>query len=90
MAIRPENILIDGQDYAIIKGIKIRKATFGALLQNATLLASSKDSMEKENIKNLIAELVPGLIALGMTDHIVWKNPEIQTIIEDVKEKLGL
>ncbi len=90
MTIRPEDVLADGQDCTFIRGIKVRKATFGAVLQNAVILASSQNSVEKENIKNLIAELVPGLIALGMNDHITWKNPEIQAIIEDIKKKLNL
>lgn len=86
---RPEDILPENENYAVINGIKVRKGTIGAALKNATILASSlTDPTEKEEAKKIITELAPALVVLGMYEHVVWKNPNIQKIIEIAAEKL--
>ena len=82
--IEPENILSDQEDYLVINGIKARKGTIAAVLQNASILSSQYTTQkEKEAAKTTIVNLSPALIALGMHEHVIWKNPEIQQIIEE-------
>lgn len=62
----------------------MRKGTVGAVLANAKILASQYTSAaEKSEAINAIKELVPILIALKMHEHVIWKNPDIQKIIDE-------
>lgn len=82
--IEPENILAEQEDYLIINGVKARKGTIAAVLQNAGILSSKNATQEeKQAAKTSIVNLSPALIALGMHEHVIWKNPEIQRIIEE-------
>lgn len=82
--VEPENILPDQENYLIIDGVKARKGTIAAVLQNAAILSSKNTTHEeKQAAKTSIMNLSPALIALGMHEHVIWKNPEIQRIIEE-------
>ncbi len=88
--IRPEDVLPENENYTVIDGIKVRKGTIAAVLQNAVILSSSLASnSEKEAAKKTITELAPGIVVLGMHEHVTWKNPSIQKIIEDAIKKLS-
>lgn len=88
-SIRPEDMLSDSENYTVMRGVRVRKGTIGAALQNASILDSpSASQREKEEAKKVIAELAPGLVALGMYDHVVWKNKEIQKIVEEASKKI--
>jgi hypothetical protein len=83
-SIKPEDILSDDESVKIISGVRVRKGTLGAVLANAQILstATSTDS-EKETALSVIRELAPALVVLGVYEHIQWKNPEIQKIVEE-------
>ena len=86
--INPEDILPDGVDFVEIQNQKLRKGTVAAVLANADILADSEASEnEKERALAVIKELTPGLVALNMHQHVIWKNPTIQNIIDEIKNK---
>ncbi len=88
-AVRPEDILPEDENYTVISGVRVRKGSIAAVLRNASLLASPlAGQAEKEEAKKIIAELAPGLVVLGMYEHVIWNNPDIQKIIEVAAEKL--
>lgn len=84
MSILPENILPNDINELEINGVKARKGSVAAALANAKILASdSASEIEKETAKETFKKLVPILIALELHNHVTWKNPEIQQIIEE-------
>lgn len=86
--IKPENILADGQDTAELNGRTVRKGTVAAALANLDILQSPiSTAEEKIAAKNMIIELAPDLIAIGLHQHLTWKNPEIEKIIQDTIAK---
>src|SRR5260221_11992006 len=90
MTIKPKDLLTDDCDHAIIKGVKVRKGTIRAALANAKILASKSASQEeKTSALSTIRELAPALAAFDMHNLVVWKNAEIQKIVEDAAKMLG-
>lgn len=84
MSIKPEDILPDHVNSFEVNGVTVRKATVGAVIANANILASSHASMdEKQKAKESIQALIPSLVAIGMHEHVVWKNPDIQKMINN-------
>ena len=87
-SIKPEDILPDEESVKIIDGVKVRKGTIGAALANAKILASATSTaIEKEAVLSIINELAPALVVLGVWEHIQWKNPEIQKIVEETAKE---
>jgi len=84
MGIKPEDILPDDKNFAELNGITVRKGTVAASLANAEILESTT-ATEKEKTEALecIKKLIPALVALGLTKHLHWKNPIIQTMIDE-------
>ncbi len=83
--ISAKDILADNEDTKIINGIEIRKGTIAAALANAKILhSSSASAKEKEEAMKAIKASAPALVALGLHEHVIWKNPEIQKIIDAV------
>lgn len=84
MAIRPEDILPEEINSLVINGVNVRKATVGATLANANILNSDTASeAEKFSALEKIKELIPALIAIGLHQHVTWKNPQIQKLIDE-------
>ena len=83
MAITPENILPDALNHTHINGIKVRKGTVAALLANIQLYESPQSAeREKQSALAMIKELAPAILAIGLTQHLQFKNPEIQKIMD--------
>ena len=79
---RPEDILADGADVTEMQGRTVRKGSVAAVVANANVLASSEATEEqKQEALNIITELAPTLAAVGLHEHVVWKNPEIEKIL---------
>ncbi|WP_158999373.1 hypothetical protein [Pigmentibacter ruber] len=87
MSIMPEDILPNDINELEIDGIKARKGTVAAVLANAKILSSTASSESaKVGAKETIKKLAPMLIALELHEHLTWKNPEIQQIIDEMLE----
>ncbi len=62
-----------------------------ATMKNAEILASpSSSATEKAAAKKVIEELSYNLVAVGLLNHIIWKDSEIQEIFENTQRKLAL
>lgn len=82
-SVRPEDVLPDEQNSTFIRGINVRKGTVAAVLRNAEILASpASREEEKQDAWAMINALAPGLVALGLHEHVIWKNPDIQALVE--------
>ena len=90
MSIKPEDVLPDTEDYRVVKGVKVRKGTIAAIFANVSIMEDTKKSLtEREEAKEQVKELLPGLVALGIAEHIIFKNQEIQVLAEEIKESMG-
>jgi|GEM_PF-1443954 len=89
--VRPDDIINDSQNYAYFKGVKVRKGTIAAAIQNAKVLTCETASLsEKAEARKIIKELAPALVALDVYDQLVWKNKEVQQIIETTAQQINL
>ncbi len=87
MAIKPEDMLPDNQDFATANGQRIRKGSMAAAIANATLIDSPDATpAEKQAALDAIRELVPALKAFGLTQVVTWKNPDIQALFEETEK----
>lgn len=88
MSIKPEDIMPDNVNSIEVNGVRVRKATVGAVLANAKILESvATSAAEKSNALASIKELAPSLVALEMHKHVTWNNPEIQRIVEEAAKR---
>lgn len=80
---RPEDVLPDSENYAVYNNTRVRKGTVAAVLRNAEIMASpSSSEAEKQDALAMITELAPGLVALGVHNHLLFKNPDIQQQVD--------
>ncbi|KTD50521.1 hypothetical protein Lrub_0145 [Legionella rubrilucens] len=80
---RPEDILPDAENYACYNNINVRKGTVAAVLRNAEILDNPLSSeADKQEALAIITELAPGLVALGVHEHLIFKNPDIQQKVD--------
>lgn len=81
---KPEDILADDVNTLEKDGRILRKGSVAAALANAGVLASdAATKAEKAQALAILKELAPTLATLGMHEHVTWKNPIIQKMIED-------
>ncbi len=77
--VRPEDILQDKNNDMVLYGIKVRKGTIGAYMQNAQVFSSPNSSeQEKAAARKLLVEYAPDILALEFDQGIQWKNAEIE------------
>lgn len=89
MGVRAEDFLPDDVSSREFNGVVVRKGSMGAAIANAKILASPKSTVqEKEAAKEMLKELAPALVAIGVHEHLTWKNPEIQKIFDAVAEEM--
>ncbi len=68
----------------------LEKVRVGAVLANAKILASVSSTLsEKQVALDVIKGLAEALVVLGVYEHIQWKNPIIQQIVEKSAIELG-
>lgn len=86
--VRPEDVLPDGIDNIAIDGKTVRKGTIAAFLSNTEILENpAATEIQKQAAKDLMKELAPAVIAIGLHKHVVFKNPEAEKIlVESFKE----
>lgn len=83
MAVTPEDVFPDSLDSAQIGDSMVRKGSVRAALVNAAIMNTTSSTVaEKRDAKKAFSTLIPSLIALEMHEHVVWKNPELQEMID--------
>ncbi|MCW8409953.1 hypothetical protein OQJ13_13315 [Legionella sp. PATHC035] len=81
-SVRPEDILPDGVDTALIDGKSVRKGTIAAFLANADIFEHPNSTeQQKEEAIEAMKEFAPVVIAVGLHRHVVFKNKEIERIL---------
>ena len=88
-AVRPEDVLADGEDFDTLQGIRVRKGTIGAAMRNMELLESGSND-EKSAARAMIEELAPGLVVLGVHRHFQCRNAEVEAILARAAQYIGI
>jgi hypothetical protein len=87
-AVKPEDILPDGTDHAFRNGEIIRKGTVAAFLANIDILENPHSSAEQIQMAlQTMQELAPGVVAVGLHKHVVFKNSQVEKILVNVSSK---
>ena len=82
MAIGPKDILPDDQNTGKFDNVTVRKGTIKAFIDNIDILESTTASEQEKQLALVkMKELAPGLIALGMHRHVIFKNPQAEQIL---------
>jgi len=81
--VRPEDILSDDDNTVNLNGLTARKGSIAAFLKNIDIFEDSSASPEqKAQALATMQELAPVLVATGLSKHAVFKNPEVQMLLE--------
>lgn len=84
-SIRPEDILPDGVDRALSNGVSVRKGTVAAFLANIEMLEQANNNIaQRQEALMMLKELAPGVVAVGLHRHVVFKNAEVEQILIDL------
>ena len=84
LSTRPEDILAEDQNSVQLGGAFVRKGTIAAFLKNIDSLEEADLSYEqRETVLQTMRELAPALIAAGLHKHAIFKNTEVQAILDD-------
>lgn len=85
-SVKPEDVLPDGVDSTIINGKSVRKGTIAAFLSNADIYENKNATpQQKQNAMNMLKELAPGVITIGLHKHVVFKNPMVEQVLIDAE-----
>jgi len=86
--VNPEMVLADGENNIILNGITGRKGSIAAFLQNIDIIEQQDLSVkEKNEVIKVMKELAPVLIATGLYKHAIFKNPEVQAVLDQAVQK---
>ena len=89
MSIKPEDVLPDGDDRAIIAGRNVRKGTILSFLSNIDIIENSNaTNKEKSEAIEMLNILAPDVISLSLHKHVVFKNEKVEDILSkaDIKK----
>ena len=83
MGVKPEDILSEGESFADLNGVRVRKGSIAAFLQNIDLLGNPQ-ALEQQKIDalNMIKQLAPAVVAAGLHKHAIFKNQVVQALLE--------
>ena len=82
-AIKPEDVLADQENFADFEGITVRKGSVAAFLKNIDMLDEERNSAEQRAAAlEQIQQLAPAMVVLGLYKHAVFKNKQVQEILE--------
>lgn len=84
---RPEDVLPDGEDFKMIRGIRVRKGTIAAAMRNIELLESGTEAERRAAMEALRA-LAPALVVLGVHRHFQCRNPDAEQLLAAVADDL--
>ncbi|MBS0352130.1 MAG: hypothetical protein JSR33_13300 [Proteobacteria bacterium] len=89
MSIKPKDVLPDGADSGDFNGRNIRKGTVAAFLANIEIVEDSQATQEQKNAALIaIRELAPDVITLKLHKHVVFRNAEIEKILQATASRL--
>jgi hypothetical protein len=81
-SVRPEDVLPDGVDTTAINGKMVRKGTIAAFLANADILENQHATeQQRREALNMMKELAPAVIAIGLHKHVIFKNSQVEQIL---------
>ncbi|MEM7123015.1 MAG: nuclear transport factor 2 family protein [Pseudomonadota bacterium] len=83
--VKPEDVLPDGDDFATIKGVRVRKGSIAASMRNMAMLESGSAD-EKAAAMQAIKDLAPGLAALDVHRFFQCRIPKIEAILAEAAE----
>ncbi|MCE3043464.1 hypothetical protein [Legionella sp. 16cNR16C] len=84
-SVKPEDILADGVDYTVIKGVPVRKGTVAAFIANIQIIEDPDSSdLARQNAWKTMKNLAPTLVATGLTDHVLFKNPNVERMLQEI------
>jgi len=76
---KAQDIIPDGQDFAVIDGHTVRKGSVGAFLANARVLEDANAPADARRIaRDDLLSLVPTLDALGLFDVFELRSPALR------------
>ncbi|WP_112219995.1 hypothetical protein [Legionella quinlivanii] len=85
LSVNPEDILADGVDYTVIKGVPVRKGTVAAFIANIQIIEDPDSSdLARQNAWETMKNLAPTLVATGLTDHVHFKNPNVERMLQEI------
>lgn len=74
-----QDVLPDGQDFALINGRTLRKGSVGAFLTNVRVLEDAGASADdRQSARHDLLALVPTLDALGLFDVFELRSPSLR------------
>lgn len=85
IAIKPDDILADTEDFVELNGLTVRKGSIAAFLKNIELFEDSNSTeAQKAEALNMIKELAPAIIASGLHRQATFKNKIVENILSDL------
>lgn len=80
-AVKPESVIPGDFNTDELDGMHVREANIKTVLENIALL-ESKNASDEEQRKaiSMIEKLAPAIIAIGLQNHVTWKNKKVQDI----------
>lgn len=87
-SIRPEDILADGVDTVESRGVMVRKGTVAAFMANIAVLEGESSEEEQGKALAIMKELAPSIIAMGLNDFVVFKNPQAAKVIYEASKEV--
>ena len=83
---RPQDIIADDVDHIQVGGMQVRKGTVAAFLANIERLENPNSSAEEQQeALQIMEELAPAIVAVGMHRHVTFKNKRAEAIIQQAE-----
>jgi hypothetical protein len=82
MIVRPEDVLPDGVDGAVLNGVQVRKGSVAAFVANArTLQTLETGSPEHDRLAEQLRALAPALEAVGVFEIFDLRSPALKALL---------
>lgn len=86
-SVHPADFLADNEDVTVVNGVAIRKGSIGAFLKNISILnRMDLSDQQRSDIINILGELAPAMVAVGLYEHATFKNETVQQILEEASK----
>lgn len=85
--VKPQDILEDDKDYKTIRGVRVRKGTIAATIQNIAKLETA-NSEQRSVILEAIKENAPALVVLDVHQYFECRNKEVEAILANAAKRL--